>query len=132
MCSSDLASHTGGKCRTEWVSRYAFDTGPSLLTLPAVYRDFFQRTGDVMGRVLDLQEVNPSFDYRFHDGTSVQFSNLSRKQTLSAIEQSLGKSAAAEWSRVMVQAEAMWDVSREPFVESELRSAFSLLKRKKL
>jgi len=128
----EAASHTGGKCRTEWVGRYAFDTGPSLLTLPAVYRDFFQRTGDVMGRVLDLQEVNPSFDYRFHDGTSVQFSNLSRKQTLAAIEQSLGKSAAAEWSSVMVQAEAMWDVSREPFVESELRSAFSLLKRKKL
>ena len=128
----EAASHTGGKCRTEWVGRYAFDTGPSLLTLPAVYRDFFQRTGDVMGRVLDLQEVNPSFDYRFHDGASVQFSNLSRKQTLAAIEQSLGKSAAAEWSRVMVQAEAMWDVSREPFVESELRSAFSLLKRKKL
>ena len=128
----EAASHTGGKCRTEWVGRYAFDTGPSLLTLPAVYRDFFQRTGDVMGRVLDLQEVNPSFNYRFHDGTSVQFSNLSRKQTLTAIEQSLGKSAAAEWSRVMVQAEAMWDVSREPFVESELRSAFSLLKRKKL
>ena len=39
----------GGKCRTEWIGRYAFDTGPSLLTIPAVYRDFFQRTGKPMG-----------------------------------------------------------------------------------
>jgi len=128
----EAASQTGGKCRTEWIGRYAFDTGPSLLTLPAVYRDFFQRTGDVMGRVLELQEVNPAFDYRFHDGKSVQFANLSRKQTLSAIEKSLGVEAASEWNQVMVQAESMWDVSREPFVESELRSPLSLLKRKNL
>ena len=127
------ASHrTGGKCRTEWIGRYAFDTGPSLLTLPAVYRDFFQRTGDVMGRILELEEVNPSFDYRFHDGKSVKFANLSRKKTLASIEASLGKDAAAEWDRVMVQAEAMWDVSREPFIESELKSAASLLKRPRL
>jgi phytoene desaturase len=125
----EASDRTGGKCRTEWIGRYAFDTGPSLLTLPAVYRDFFQRTGEVMGRVVELEEVNPSFDYRFHDGKSVQFANLSRKKTLEAISQSLGEVSAAEWERVMLRAEAMWDVSREPFVESELKSLISLLKR---
>ena len=128
----EASDRTGGKCRTEWIGRYAFDTGPSLLTLPAVYRDFFQRTGDVMGRVLEIEEVSPSFDYRFHDGKSVQFANLSRKKTLAAIEESLGADAASEWDRVMVQAEAMWDVSREPFIESELKSPLSLLKRPRL
>jgi phytoene desaturase len=128
----EASDRTGGKCRTEWIGRYAFDTGPSLLTLPAVYRDFFQRTGEVMGRVLEIEEVSPSFDYRFHDGKSVQFANLSRKQTLAAIEESLGRDAAAEWDRVMLQAEAMWDVSREPFIESELKSPLSLLKRPRL
>jgi len=119
----------GGKCRTEWIGNYAFDTGPSLLTLPAVYRDFFQRTGDVMGRVVDLQPVSPSFDYRFADGSAVRFANLSRKETLAAINKSFGDSAAQEWDLIMHQAEAMWDVSREPFIESELRSVLSLLKR---
>jgi phytoene desaturase len=128
----ESSDRTGGKCRTEWIGRYAFDTGPSLLTLPAVYRDFFQRTGDVMGRVLEIEEVNPSFDYRFHDGKNVKFSNLSRKKTLAAIEESFGKEAADEWDRVMLQAEAMWDVSREPFIESELKSPASLLKRPRL
>jgi len=119
----------GGKCRTEWIGNYAFDTGPSLLTLPAVYRDFFQRTGDVMGRVVELQPVSPSFDYRFADGSAVCFANLSRKETLAAIDKSFGDSAAQEWDLIMRQAEAMWDVSREPFIESELRSVLSLLKR---
>ncbi|CAN2236624.1 phytoene desaturase family protein [Candidatus Planktophila versatilis] len=128
----ESSDRTGGKCRTEWIGRYAFDTGPSLLTLPAVYRDFFQRTGDVMGRVLEIEEVNPSFDYRFHDGKSVKFSNLSRKKTLAAISESLGEEAALEWDALMRQAEAMWDVSRGPFVESELKSPLSLLKRPRL
>lgn len=125
----EASSRHGGKCRTEWIGRFAFDTGPSLLTIPAVYRDFFQRTGDVMGRVLELTPVNPSFDYRFHDGTSIKFSNLSRKQTLASITQSLDADAAREWDEMMLQAEAMWDVSREPFIESELKSMASLMKR---
>ena len=125
----EASDRHGGKCRTEWIGNYAFDTGPSLLTLPAVYRDFFQRTGDVMGRVLELVAVNPSFDYRFSDGKSVKFANLSRKETLAAITESLGADAGQEWDRIMQTAEAMWDVSREPFIESELRSVASLLKR---
>ena len=126
------SDRTGGKCRTEWIGKYAFDTGPSLLTLPAVYRDFFQRTGDVMQRVLEIEAVDPSFDYRFHDGKNVQFSNLSRKKTIAAINSSLGSDDANEWDRVMLRAEAMWDVSREPFIESELKSPLSLLKRPRL
>ena len=128
----EASDRHGGKCRTEWIGNYAFDTGPSLLTLPAVYRDFFQRTGEVMGRVLELESVSPSFDYRFSDGNSVKFANLSRKETLTAIETSLGSESALEWDQVMRQAEAMWDVSREPFIESELKSVASLLSRRSL
>ena len=128
----EASDRAGGKCRTEWIGRYAFDTGPSLLTIPAVYRDFFQRTGQHLGQVLELQEVNPSFDYRFHDGKSVQFTNLSRKKTLEAITGSFGSDAASQWDEVLNRAERMWDVSREPFVESELRSPLSLLKRRNI
>ena len=126
----EASNRTGGKCRTEWIGRYAFDTGPSLLTIPAVYRDFFQRTGDVMGRVLELQSVDPSFEYRFTDGKRISFANLSRKKTLANIESELGVEAAQEWDRALNRAEAMWDVARTPFIESELKSPAKLLFRK--
>jgi phytoene desaturase len=128
----EASDRVGGKCRTEWIGRYAFDTGPSLLTIPAVYRDFFQRTGQQMGQVLELEAVDPSFDYRFHDGKSVQFTNLSRKATLESITQSFGVEAAEQWDAVLNRAERMWDVSREPFVESELKSPLSLLRRRNI
>ena len=126
----EASDRPGGKCRTEWIGRYAFDTGPSLLTIPAVYRDFFQRTGKHMAQVMEIESVDPSFDYRFHDGKSLQFTNLSRKKTLESITESLGADAAEQWNAVLNRAERMWDVSREPFVESELKSPLSLLKRR--
>lgn len=125
----EAANFVGGKCRTEWIGRYAFDTGPSLLTLPAVYRDFFLKTGAVMEDVLTQIPVNPSFDYQFADGSSVKFANLSRYQTLQAITAAFGAEAAAQWDQIMKRAEAMWDVSREPFIESELTSIAALFKR---
>ncbi len=126
----EASDRTGGKCRTEWVGDYAFDTGPSLLTIPAVYRDFFQRTGEQMGRVLELQAVDPSFNYHFADGKQINFTNLSRKATLQSIASSLGDSAATEWDRLLLRAEAMWGVAREPFIESELTTPLALLKRR--
>ena len=126
----EASDRPGGKCRTEWIGRYAFDTGPSLLTIPAVYRDFFQRTGKQMGQVMEVEAVDPSFEYRFHDGKSVQFTNLSRKKTLESITNAFGADAAAQWDAVLDRAERMWDVSREPFIESELKSPLSLLKRR--
>jgi phytoene desaturase len=41
----------------------------------------------------------------------------------------LGPEVAAQWDALMKRAERMWDVSREPFVESELTSILSLIKR---
>jgi len=119
----------GGKLRTEWIGKSAFDTGPSLLTLPAVYKDFFIRTGKPLGLLCEITPVDPSFDYRFSDGTSVKFANLSRFNTLNAIRSSYGDEVASQWDALLRRAEKMWDVSREPFVESELGSPLSLLKR---
>jgi phytoene desaturase len=59
----------------------------------------------------------------------VKFANLSRKETLDAIATSFGQEASSQWDRIMRRAESMWDVSRGPFIESELKSPLSLLKR---
>ena len=125
----EASDQVGGKCRTEWIGKVAFDTGPSLLTLPAVYKDFFQRTGKPMGLVCPIESVDPSFDYRFGDGSNLKFSNLSRNKTLESISETFGAESAAQWDRIMKRAERMWDVSRGPFIESELKSPISLMKR---
>lgn len=126
----EASDRSGGKCRTEWFGDYAFDTGPSLLTLPAVYRDLFRKTGKRVELLLDFKPVDPAFSYHFADGMELTFPNLSLRKICDEIANKLGIAAADDWHRLMQRAEHMWDVAREPFVESELASIPTLLRRK--
>lgn len=126
----EASDRVGGKCRTEWIGDYAFDTGPSLLTLPAVFRDLFIRTGKRFETEVGLQPVDPAFAYHFADGTKFDFPNLSLTEVCNSIEEALGKKAADEWHGLMQRAERMWDASRGAFIESELPSPLALMKRK--
>ena len=128
----EAADRTGGKCRTEWIGDYAFDTGPSLLTLPAVYKDFFLKTGSRLENSLSLEAVDPAFSYHFADKARVNFINLDLPKTCMAIEKAFGKSAGDAWHSIMQRAEVMWDISRVPFVQSQIPTITSLLKEKDL
>ena len=127
----EASDRFGGKCRTETINGYSFDVGPSLLTLPAVYRDLFLKTGKRIEHLMKIDPVDPAFTYIFHDGKKVQFPNLSHSGTVKAITESFGAESGAAWHTILTRAEKMWDVSREDFIENELRP-FSFLKRKNL
>ena len=122
----------GGKCQTEVINGFAFDTGPSLLTLPAVYRDLFIKTGKRIESILEIKPVDPSFEYIFHDGKRVSFPNLSHNGTVAAVAKAFGDSAGQDWHELLLRAERMWEASREDFIEGELKSLIPFLKRKSL
>ena len=126
------SERSGGKCRTEWFGDFAFDTGPSLLTLPAVYRDLFLKTGKRLEHILELVPVDPAFKYNFTDGKSITFPNLSNPKTYQEISRVLGDKSGRDWKKIIDRAERMWELSREQFVESELDSIWPLLKNKNL
>lgn len=104
------------------INGFTFDYG-DLLTLPAVYRDFFQKTGKHFGQVLDVKPMDPAFVFEFEE-FKVEFANLSRSSRLAEIEMKLGKEAAIEWDLALKQGEYLWDKIRENYVEWE----FSLLR----
>ena len=126
------SDQSGGKCRTEWFGDYAFDTGPSLLTLPAVFRDLFLKTGKRIEHVLDISPVDQAVNYNFADGSKVTFPNLSNPKTYLEIEKSFGISASQSWRQIIERSEKMWEASRDSFIESELTSIWPLLLRRNL
>ena len=128
----EASDRLGGKCQTVAIDGFAFDIGPSLLTLPAVYRDLFIKTGKRLEHLLDLKPVDPSFDYIFHDGKRVTFPNLSHNRTVGEIKKSFGEEAAKDWHRLLERAERMWEASREDFIEGELKSIWPFLRRRTL
>ena len=128
----EASEKLGGKCQTVEVDGFAFDIGPSLLTLPAVYRDLFIKTGKRLEHLLDVKPVDPAFEYIFHDGKRVVFPNLSHNGTVAAITKSFGAQAGRDWHQLLKRAEEMWEASREDFIEGELRSIWPFLRRKTL
>lgn len=110
----------GGKLG--WFSRdgFGFDTGPSLLTLPAVYRDLFLKTGAALDRSVELVPVDPVCHYRFVDGTRLDVPNASRGRLTTALEEAFGAGAGPAWSALMDRAARVWDITRTPFLESPL------------
>src|SRR3954447_11263319 len=120
-------SHTvGGKVGLFARDGFAFDTGPSLLTLPAVYRDLFVKTRKPLDESVELVEVDPAFRYRFPDGVRLDVPNVSRAAIRQAMDDALGAGAGDDWNALLHRAHDIWQVPRGPFLESPLEGAGQL------
>lgn len=118
----------GGKLGRYAREGHVFDTGPSLLTLPAVYRDTFRKTGRPLERELQIVPVDPAFCYRFADGSEVRLPNASRAGTRRALDEAFGDGAGQQWAALLERASRIWDVVRGPFLESPLHGARTLVR----
>ena len=117
----------GGKLGTFERDGFVFDTGPSLLTLPAVYRDLFNKTGAGLDETVDLVELEPAFRYRFPDGVTVEMPGVDSARCAVALGDALGGTAYDDWRAFMRRASDIWQLTRRPFLESPLAGARDLL-----
>lgn len=102
-----------------------FDTGAYTLTLPAVYRDLFIKTGsrkksaaDALEDRVDLRPVDPVRRYLFPDGTRLDLPNASRGRLHAAFDEALGTGAGDAWLRVIDHGSKVWDAIRPALVET--------------
>jgi phytoene desaturase len=117
----------GGKLGRVTHDGHTFDTGPSLLTLPAVYRDLFLKTGKPLEDSVDVVDLETAFRYQFSDGTVLRMPGAGVGKSAEAIGDALGGSAATQWRNFMDRASNMWAATRTPFLESELQGLRTLL-----
>ncbi|MFF9500487.1 phytoene desaturase family protein [Streptomyces sp. NPDC014656] len=97
---------------------FAFDTGPGLLHLPAVYRDLFVKTGKKpLEECVGLRQVDPAARHVFADGIRVDLPNASRAGTVAALDAALGAGAGERWGDFLTRAREAWDRTRRPLLE---------------
>jgi len=123
----EQAPQVGGKLG--WYGRdgHGFDTGPSLMTLPQVFRDLFAATGAPLDEVLDLQRLDPAVSYRFADGTTLAMPGRP-EDVPAALDDALGAGSGAQWTALLERAAAMWRATEEPFLRSPLAGPATLLR----
>ncbi|MER5909437.1 NAD(P)/FAD-dependent oxidoreductase [Streptomyces sp. NPDC001982] len=112
----------GGAVRRFERDGFRFDTGPGLLTLPAVHRDLFVKTGkEALEDCVEMVQVDPSSRHVFADGTTeVSLPNASRAGVVGALNAALGTGAGQRWGDFLVRAREAWDRTRRPLLEEPL------------
>jgi len=121
------ATHGGAVGRFER-DGFAFDTGPGLLQVPAVYRDLFVKTGkEPLEAGVDLVQVDPAARHLFADGTAVSLPNASRAGVVAALDEALGRGTGERWGAFLVRAREAWDRTRRPLLEEPLWSDWQVL-----
>lgn len=121
----------GGAVRRFERDGFAFDTGPGLLTLPAVYRDLFVKTGkEPLEDRVELVQVDPSARHVFPDGSVVSLPNASRAGVVAALDEALGAGAGERWGAFLVRAREAWDRTRRPLLEEPLWPNWQVLAEK--
>jgi phytoene desaturase len=123
----EQSDRVGGKLATYRRDGFAFDTGPSLFTLPAVYRDLFLKTGKALEDEVDLQPVEPGFGYTFADGARVVMPGVDPARCARALGDGLGGRSTDEWRTLMDRAARMWRLTRGPFLQAPLQGWKNLL-----
>jgi phytoene desaturase len=125
----EAAEEVGGKLglveqRTP-AGAFRFDTGPSLVTMPEVFRDLFEATGGWPDD-LSLTPLEPLARYRFADGSG--FDASSDLDTHCArLDEGLGPGNGDDWRALTERARRAWAASRGPFLESALGGPASLV-----
>ncbi len=122
----EQADVVGGKLGVHRVDGYAFDTGPSLVTLPYALDDLLSTTGVDRREVLDLRRLDPVAHYRFGDGTWFD-APADERQFEDAVE-AMRPGNALQWRAFYERAGRIWDATRGPFLESPLGGPWDLVK----
>ena len=119
VCEAD-ATH-GGMVGQYQREGFRFDTGPTLLTLPAVYRDLMLKTGRTrLEDEVELRSVEPAGVHRLPDGTSVELANASRARVIQSLDDALGDGAGLRWGEMLERGRAVWEATRRPLLEEPL------------
>src|SRR3954470_9767151 len=105
----EQAPQAGGKLGVLARDGFVFDTGTSLLTLPAVYRALSLATGGPLEAEVPLVPVDPVCHYRFADGTELDMPNAPRSRAAQAWDDALGIGAGADWAAFSARAGAIWN-----------------------
>ncbi|MFJ6213948.1 phytoene desaturase family protein [Streptomyces sp. NPDC092296] len=100
---------------------FAFDTGPTLLTLPAVYRDLALKTGkEPLEDLVGLSPVDPESRHLLPDGTGLALPNASRAGVVRALDGAFGAGSGERWTAVLDRARQVWEATRRPLLEEPL------------
>lgn len=126
----EQADQAGGKAASTTLGGYRFDTGPSLFTLPEVFRAFFERLGRNPDEFLQPIPLAPLCGYEFADGTRLD--SYSDRARFAAELEAAGVAQAAELEAYLERSARLWEWAGELFLTRSLHEPATYTSRRGL
>ncbi|OIV36404.1 hypothetical protein BIV57_16400 [Mangrovactinospora gilvigrisea] len=120
----ERGAQPGGMAGTLERDGFRFDTGPSELLLPAVFRDLFIKTGrKTLEDSVGLHESDPSVRHLLPGGGIVDLPNATRGGIADALDRGFGPGSSAKWNALLDFGGEVWGATRRPLLEAPASTA---------
>src|SRR5689334_20786843 len=107
--------------------RYAFDTGPTVLTMPDLLRDAFDCAGQRLEDHLELRPVDPLYRAHYPDG-SVLDVRADPEAMAAEIERVCGPDEAGGYRRFVEFVSKLYALEMREFIDRNFDSPFDLMR----
>jgi len=120
--------HLGGKMNVLEEKGFAFDMGPTILTMPQVIRGIIERSGRRVSDYLDIVDLDPQWRCHYEDGTV-----LDLRKDPKAMAEALDRQFPAErpgrgWLDFIAYSRRMYRLSENVFFYRDLGGVFDLMR----
>ncbi len=105
---------------------YRLDTGPTVLTMPAILAEPFAALGERLERWLRLRPLDPAYRAHFADGTSLDLT-ADQDAMAARIARLAGADAARGYRRYVDWVSRLYDAEYDTFIDAQLGSPAALL-----
>jgi phytoene desaturase len=106
---------------------FAFDTGPSVLTMPAYFAELFALLGEDMADHLVFERIDPAYRAVFHDGSQLRIRG-SVEAMEAEVREVCGPEEAGRFVRFAAHLKALYEAEFDGFIDANFDSPLDLLK----
>lgn len=122
----ESSAELGGKAAEIEIDGVRVDTGPSVLTLPEVFKEIFAAASMHLAEEVQLHRPNPSFRYLFPEGPCLDvFHEI--EETFDSVRRTLGTSAVQQLEDYLARSARIWKVAEPRFVKAKAPNLSTLL-----
>jgi phytoene desaturase len=122
----ERADVAGGRAGRLDLGGYAFDTGPTVLTMPDLVADALDCVGEDLADWLDLVPLTPAYRARFADGSSLDV-HTEPEAMATAIADLCGPAEADGYRRMTRWLHRLYRYEMRDFIDRNVDSPFGLL-----
>jgi phytoene desaturase len=104
---------------------FAFDTGPSVLTMPSLLAELFSLAGEQISDHLTLQRLDPAYRAVFHDGSVLRIRG-SLDAMVAEVRDVCGPAEAIRFTRFAEHLAQLYDAEYDTFIDANFDSPLDL------